>query len=245
MNADYICTYLPLDTGKWLYEDIETAVVLPMPHALNQRKYYNQEKFRQIDLGFIGSDYLLWLGDVERKKYLEMIINYASKNKVKTDIRISSGNLTGNKWADFLNNMKGVIGTESGTYYQDKNGSLLDDAKKMLEKKPYLSEEDLHKKIFSVTTIKYKSGKCISSRHFEPIGTKTCQILLEGQYNNLIIPGKHYLSVKKDYSNFEEIIKEFQDEERRRLITEEAYNYAREQHTYDTRVNSLVKFIFG
>ena len=115
----------------------------------------------------------------------------------------------------------------------------------MLESEPHLTEEDLYRKIFKMTTKDYRSGKSISSRHFEPIGTKTCQILLEGQYNNLLIPGKHYLSVKKDYSNIEEIIKKFQDEEQRRLIVDEAYNYVREHHTYDIRVKSLVNFIFG
>ena len=245
MNSDYICTQLPLTTGKWLYEDIDAASVLPMPHGLNQRKYHDQERFRQFDLGFIGTDYPLWVGDVERKKFLEMMNNYTLKNKIKTDIRIGTGNLTRNEWAKFLNRAKGVIGSESGTYYLDKSGSLIAEAKKMLESEPHLTEEDLYRKIFKMTTKDYRSGKSISSRHFEPIGTKTCQILLEGKYNNLLIPGKHYLSVKKDYSNIEEIIKKFQDEEQRRLIVDEAYNYVREHHTYDIRVKSLVNFIFG
>ena len=54
--------------------------------------------------------------------------------------------------------------------------------------------------------------KCISSRNFDAIGTKTAQILLEGKYNNLLKPNIHYFSLKKDYSNFDEIIELIKNE---------------------------------
>ena len=37
--------------------------------------------------------------------------------------------------------------------------------------------------------------KCISSRNFDAIGTKTPQILLEGRYNDILKPHVHYKSV--------------------------------------------------
>ncbi|MBT8506740.1 hypothetical protein B1F79_04690 [Coxiella-like endosymbiont of Rhipicephalus sanguineus] len=45
----------------------------------------------------------------------------------------------------------------------------------------------------------------ISPRHFEAVATKTLQILYEGEYSNILKPWVHYVPLKKDYSNFDEV----------------------------------------
>ncbi len=44
-------------------------------------------------------------------------------------------------------------------------------------------------------------AKAISSCHFDAIGTHTCQILLDGRYNDILQPGEHYLSLAQDFGN--------------------------------------------
>ena len=44
-------------------------------------------------------------------------------------------------------------------------------------------------------------------KNFEAILSKTLQILIEGEYNNILKPSKHYIELKKDFSNIDEIIK--------------------------------------
>ena len=115
-----------------------------------------------------------------------------------------------------------------------------------MDRHPDASLNELINEVYSCTDVEYISGKGISSRHFEPMGTKTCQILLEGRYCDLIKPGVHYLSVKPDFSNFSEVIKEFCDEERRREITEHAYEHVMNAHTYRHRIVNLVEaFLAG
>src|SRR3546814_18773585 len=65
-------------------------------------------------------------------------------------------------------------------------------------------------------------GKCISSRHFDAIGTATCQILLEGRYNDILTPDVHYIRFASDFSNISEVMGTFRDERRRLEITEAA-----------------------
>jgi len=52
----------------------------------------------------------------------------------------------------------------------------------------------------------------ISPRHFECVMTGTCQILLEGNYENILEPGKHYIELKKDFRNISEVIQKVGDE---------------------------------
>jgi len=84
------------------------------------------------------------------------------------------------------------------------------------------------------------SGKAISSRHFEPIGTRTCQILLEGSYNGILQADKHYLSLRKDLANIDDVVRRFKDEEQRRTIVEQAYEHVITEHTYHHRVATLL-----
>ena len=94
--------------------------------------------------------------------------------------------------------------------------------------------------MFLKSDIEYIAGKAISSRHFEPMGTKTCQLLLEGDYCDLIEPGNHYLSLKTDLSNFSEVLREFSDDERRCEIIDNAYRHVMNSHTYRHRIEKLI-----
>ncbi len=85
--------------------------------------------------------------------------------------------------------------------------------------------------------------KCISSRNFDAVGTKTLQILLEGKYNEILKPNLHYLSLKKDYSNFDEILEKLNDTKAVKEIINNAYNHVITNHTYDERINYILKNI--
>jgi len=104
--------------------------------------------------------------------------------------------------------------------------------------------DDLIEKIFNNTSIDYVSGKAISSRHFEPVGTKTCQILLEGNFNGILKEGEHYISVKKNFSNLKDVINVYSDHDLRNQIVERAYAYIIENHTYNQRVKTIINNLY-
>ena len=46
----------------------------------------------------------------------------------------------------------------------------------------------------------------VTPRHFEAIITKTCQVLLEGHYKGVLVPERHFIPLKPDWSNLEHIL---------------------------------------
>ena len=121
----------------------------------------------------------------------------------------------------------------------DRGGEILTQAKAYLAKHPAATLGELHERFFSDPP-EHRSVKCISSRHFEAIGTKTAQILLEGGFNGILRANEHYISIRKDMSNFAEAVGRFKDDSYREAMVDRAYEYVMNEHTYRCRVESLV-----
>lgn len=103
-----------------------------------------------------------------------------------------------------------------------------------------VQEEYIISRFFSNRNPAPVYSKCISSRHFEAIGTRTVQILLEGRYNDILEPGIHYFSLSRDYSNVEELIDEFKDPVQRQSMTDAAYDHLRDSHTFEHRLKLII-----
>jgi hypothetical protein len=243
LNTDYICTQLPLNVASWLYEDVMSARVIPMPHALNQKKYFDKNLERFNVLGFIGSLHPLWIGDNDRTCFLHRANQLLSELGLRGLIDTVGQNLPSTQWAKFLNQSIGTIGAESGTYYLDKSGQLLMIAKEIMQSNPNMDFSEIYGRVFESPALEVRSAKCISSRHFEPIGTKTCQLLLEGSYNDILIPDIHFIKVNKNQSNFKESIDKILDENYRMQIVNAAYEYVINDHTYSNRLEYLLKIV--
>jgi hypothetical protein len=237
-GAEYVCSQLPIEAARYLYQDCG-AEILEMPHALNPDAYHTIPGTpRTTDVGFIGDIYWPFVGDRERTELVEWFERSATGRGLSVDIRrerVSRGD-----WNRFLNGCKAVVGAESGTYYLNDRGKLLERARayNLFENKS-ASFDDVFDRFYRGAA-RGVSGKSISSRHFEPIGTKTCQILLEGHYNGILSAGQHYISVRKDLSDIDEALRRFRDEAFRAEIVERAYEHVMEHHTYAHRVQYLL-----
>jgi spore maturation protein CgeB len=213
-----------------------------MPHALNPRIYHVlQDHRRDVDIGFVGDIYWPFIGDRERTDLIEWFEQNGAAYGLVCDIR--KERLAREDWNQFLNSSKAVIGAESGTYYLNERGRLLDRARAYNLLEDRTAEFDVVFERFFRRQPRAVSGKSISSRHFEAVGAKACQILLEGDYNGLLEAGTHYISVKKDLSNMAEVIERFRDETYRNDMVERTYEYVLSEHTYQHRVESLINRI--
>ncbi len=243
VGADYVCSQLPVETARWVYSEGCSARVVSMPHALNPRVYRpNPAIPRTLDIGFCGDIYYHFVGDLERTALIQFF------QERKTDLGLIAGfrlnaRMGRSEWARFLNGCRGTIGAESGSYYLDRHGQLIQQAKAYQKRHADATFEEIFERFFRAPEIPYVSGKTISSRHFEPIGTKTCQLLLEGHYNGILRPLEHYIPIKQDLSNVQEAIRQFKDEIERSRIVERAYEYVMDQHTYGHRVRTLVRSV--
>lgn len=241
-GAEYVCSQLPLEAAKYLYGEVPGRI-LEMPHALNPAVYFPDPSVeRAIDVGFIGDIYWPFVGDRERTRLIEYFESNGTRHGLRCDIRRQR--VERNEWAAFLRTCRSIIGAESGTYYLTERGRVLEAARSYnLEVNRQATFEEVFERFFRGQP--QISGKSVSSRHFEPIGTKTCQILLEGRYNGVLEPEIHYISVKRDLSDIDEAVRRFQDRPYRERIADQAYEHAMAHHTYQKRVEKLISLVGG
>lgn len=244
VEAEFLCTQLPLAAGCYLYGDLKQTRLVEMPHALNPQSYSSIGLTeRDIDIGFVGDIYWPFVGDRERTELIQWFEVNGPRVGLSCDIR--KQRVSRAEWNRFLNRCCAIIGAESGTYYLNEGGGLLNRARayNLYENRSATFNEIFDR--FYRDVPRQMSGKSISSRHFEPIGTKTCQILLEGEYNGILLPDVHYIAVKKDLSNIEDALGRYRDEGRRNEIVEEAYQHVLSHHTYAHRVERLIGLVFA
>jgi hypothetical protein len=98
------------------------------------------------------------------------------------------------------------------------------------------SYAEIHQKYFAKRQRPAVNGKCISSRHFDAVGTKTCQIMFRGRFNDILEADRHYLALNDDFSNFPDVLDRFNDPTARGRIVEDAYAHVIAGHTYMHRM---------
>ena len=238
VTPDLICSQIPLDAARYLYGGSGVGEVVAMPHALNPRHYQPRpHTIRDVDIGFMGDIYWPFIGDRERTDFIEWFEVQGAAHGLTCDIRRKRVDRT--EWCAFLNRCKGVVGAEAGTYYLNERGNLLDRARRYNLEHPEASFAEVFDRFFAGQP-RLVSGKAISSRHLEPIGTRTCQILRDGAYGGLLTPEVHYISVKADYSDIGEAIRRFKDESYRARIVQQAYDHVMSHHTHAHRVDAVI-----
>ncbi|HEU4684008.1 MAG TPA: glycosyltransferase [Nitrospira sp.] len=237
VGADTIASQLPPAASRWLYSDCRSQV-LHAPPALNPELYRPGGDVRPIDIGFRGDNYRLSIGDVERANLIGTFKDRGPGWGLVTDIEFLRYHRS--KWTTFLNRSKGIVGAESGTYYLEKDDRTQRAVDSFLRQTPDATFDEVYTRFFKNYSNPV-SGKAISSRHFEPIGTKTCQVLLEGQYNGILKPDEHYIAVRKDLTNLPDVIARFKDASYRQSMVDRTYEYVLDQHTYRHRVDELLR----
>jgi glycosyl transferase family 1 len=109
-----------------------------------------------------------------------------------------------------------------------------------------LSEEEMdavRSAVFTRDKRAEKYSKAISSRHFEAIGTKTVQIMTNGRYNDILVPGDHFISLEEDFSNIDDVMARFSDLDHCQKLVDAAHQYVRAEHTYHHRMKSLYEIL--
>ena len=210
---------------------------------------------RPIDIGYRASMLPAHLGKHGQLKY-ELIGEFNDRLKnsnLVLDIRSSNDTLTnedrtavklGNEWEKFLLDCKAFIGCEGGSSLLDFDGSIQGKVYTYSYKHPSAKFEEIANSCFPGMDYNI-SCFAISPRHFEAAITKTLQILVEGYYGGIFEAGVHYLTLKKDFSNFDELISDLKDEEKCQNIINQAYKeiVLSGKYSYRSFVNQILATI--
>jgi hypothetical protein len=289
IHPDWIATQLLEEAGRFLFGDVAEKSVVAIPHALNPDAFRSTLSFdrRPTDIGVRLSRYLPHLGDDDRNRLADAFARLGAQGRLKVDI--SDARLDRSGWSEFLNQCRGTIATESGSWFlerddatveavrvhvRDKSGRgvmIANDSplRKLGHKLPWqarmvlrrvlrsgpvrhealvneqISFDDVHRQFFAGRERAPVYGKCISSRHFDAIGTKTCQIMFRGRFNDILEANRHYLALNEDFSNLDDVLRQFSDLSARRAIVDEAYAYVAASHTYAHRMRQIAKIFAG
>lgn len=106
-----------------------------------------------------------------------------------------------------------------------------------------LPKDEIYARFFANRPRPAFYGKCISSRHFDAIGTGTCQIMFRGRYNDLLNADEHYLALEPDFSNVDDVIARFRDPAVRERIVTGALARVHEAHTYAHRTEQVFELL--
>lgn len=205
-------------------------------------------KKRDIDLGYRAWSGAYWAG---RHAVLKGEIGKVFLQNVKhtpLTMNISSGDqevFRGMKWYEFLSRCKYVLGVEGGSSILDEEGKIKKRVEEYLQRKPQASFEEVENICFPGKEGSLKL-KALSPRHLEACVTKTCQVLVEGEYNGILKPWKHYLPLRADLSNIEEMITYMQNDHLRETIVSQAYQdiVASGKYTYRHFVDYVLQKSF-
>lgn len=180
---------------------------------------------RDIDVGYRAWHAEPWLGRHGRLKVdiAERFRDEAPKHGLNVDISTDgSGVLLGDDWSRFLARSKYTIGVEGGASILDHDGSLRAASYAYLVDHPGASFEEVEAACFPGRDGELDL-KAISPRHLEACASRTCQVLVRGEYDGILEADRHYIPLEPDFSNLDQVLETMRRDDRRAEIVENAH----------------------
>ena len=193
------------------YIDNDFLIKVKEVPPLSKRKYDFSYRVRSLNENNGKHAYFKTLLPLKLKKILDdkgfrNDFEYADddKNVLKTNPKL------GDSWFKFLLKTKYMLGSESGASLLDENGSILKKVTEYKKKNPNALFDEVENNCFK--NMDYNVHYfMMGPKNLEAILCKTLQVLLEGDYNKMIKPFKHFIELKKDFSNIGEITNKLRD----------------------------------
>ncbi|MEP6957110.1 MAG: hypothetical protein ABI980_00135 [Nitrospirota bacterium] len=189
---------------------------LPPPKPLASRQWAIGYRSRPVPFiyGRLTQDKLL-IG--QRMKEICFKRGIAANIEVTEEARIY-----GAAWPDFIGNCRTVLGTESGSNVFDFDGTLKPAIDSYLKAHPDADFESVHERFLNEHDGKIRMNQ-VSPRIFEAIAMRTGLVLFEGEYSGVVRPWEHYIPLKIDFSNIDEVLDAVNDIAGLNAMTERAY----------------------
>lgn len=195
------CQFFKVYTGyvdsAWLARSRTTT--LPLPE-------------RPKDLAYRATNLPYWFGSHGQLKSVlaERFLPEASRAGLISDISTKPEDvIVGESWFDFLASARAVLGCESGSSALDRRGEIRESVQDILRQEPDAG--------FNHVSSRLPSGWddyqffALSPRHFEASLTRTCQVLVRGEYEGVLVPHRHYIPVDRDFSNLLDVVEQLKD----------------------------------
>jgi glycosyltransferase involved in cell wall biosynthesis len=180
---------------------------------------------RPIDISYRGSIQPLSFGRLgfEKRQIGYDVGRAAAAQPLTVDISSRwADRIGGTAWFDFLGRSRAVLGVQSATNLFDFTGEVETWCREFEQSHPeadHLSEA-FYLEAHTAYLHRFEGNvdyAQISPRHLEAAATRSLQILYEGEYSGVLLPGRHFLPLRRDLANFAEISDFLRDD---RLVSE-------------------------
>jgi hypothetical protein len=206
---------------------------------------------RRVDIGYRTRKPPYWLGalSVEKWRIADAINERTAGGDLSTDISYFEGDrLYGEAWIEFVSNCRIMLGVESGASVFDFEGDLQARVDAYVAQHPQASFEEVQEMFLRPYEGLIRLNQ-ISPRCFEAAALRTPMVLFEGEYSGVLEAGRHYLSLRKDYSNLDQVLAAVRDTAGLQAMADRAYqevacnpawSYRRFIETFDAEVDREV-----
>lgn len=200
---------------------------------------------RVIDVGYRAYHAPAWLGrhGLLKVEIADVFRDAARESGLVADISTRARDtFLGDAWYEFLLRCKFMIGVEGGASILDSDGSIRARTEAYVHNHPEAGFEKIEAACFPNLDGNLNLF-AISPRHLEACATRTCQVLVEGEYNGVLRPGQHYIELRRDLGNLPQVIEAMKDDQLRQDITERAWQdvVASGRYTYSSFVRQILE----
>ncbi len=195
---------------------------------------------RKIDVGYraLRSSYSFGehgqLKTEVAEKVSEALAGYP---EIRADIRMTEegyvNTIVGNRWFDYLCSCRATIGCLGGSSLLDPDGRFRTDALNYIRLHPQAGYAEVEHECYPGRDHSVRSH-LFGPKIFECAMTKTCQILMEDDYQGILVPGVDFIQIARDFSNLQQVIERLKDKTYCAEIAQRCYEHivAAEKYTY-------------
>ncbi|MCP3902016.1 MAG: hypothetical protein GY715_00145 [Planctomycetes bacterium] len=180
---------------------------------------------RDFALGYRGRPLSYWYGELgqEKMRIGQRMREICEAKGIPCDIAWEEEDrIYGDGWYEFLGNCRATLGTESGANVFDWDGTLAKTIRRALKDQPDMTFEEASERFLKDRDGKIRMNQ-ISPKLFEAISLRTALVLFDGEYSGVLEPNRHYIPLRKDFSNVDDVLAQVNDDDRVRELTDCAY----------------------
>jgi hypothetical protein len=199
---------------------------------------------RTTDIGYRARSLPASFGSFGRIKFDlgDQFKRAAAQTNLFVDISMDGADtILGKNWYHFLEDCKFTLGCMSGSSIIDERGKVREMVERYMKLFPSADCEKIIREILGGLD-NVHTFCMLSPGVFEAATLGTCQILVEGDYLPEMLPDKHYLELKKDFSNIREILEKVCDLDSAQEVANRNYEaiISTSKYRYSQRVKEII-----
>ncbi|MNX28580.1 putative teichuronic acid biosynthesis glycosyltransferase TuaH [compost metagenome] len=232
IGFDIVYTCVPAPYLEYVYPrarfpftDFLPTLTGYVPEDPHLDKYQAPLRDRKVRIAYRGRMLPYFYGSLGWQKYKigVDVRKLADERGLDVDIEVDdSKRIYGADWYRFLGTARSTLGTESGSNVFDFDGTLRGRIDDLLRAQPGASFDDVHCQLLEPLERNIKMNQ-ISPKIFEAVRLGTALVLFEGEYSGVLEAGVHYIALRQDYSNIDEVFAKLEDLDYLEQLTSRAY----------------------